>query len=94
MHIKEAAEAHYAWLKQMGWCNTTPLESLALITSEIGEAVNECRGEVPTDKLGTELADIVLRTFGLAERLSIDIETEIRKKMDINASRGTRGRIK
>lgn len=72
----------------MGWDKATSLEQLALIASEIGEAVNECRGEKPTDKLGSELADICLRTFGMAEQFGINIESEIIMKMAKNFSKG------
>jgi NTP pyrophosphatase (non-canonical NTP hydrolase) len=79
----------------MGWVGvTTPLEQIALIASEIGEAANECRGKTPTDKLGSELADIILRTLGLAENLGINMEAEIAAKMEKNKERGNRGRIK
>lgn len=77
----------------MGWHNKTVLESLALIASEVGEAVNECRGEHPTPALGEELADIVLRVADLAHQLGIDLGNEIDKKMHKNELRGTRGRV-
>jgi NTP pyrophosphatase (non-canonical NTP hydrolase) len=86
--ISTIAKVHNEWLNDMGWNKTTPLEQLALIASEIGEAVNECRGEKPTDKLGSELADIILRTMGLAEQSGIDIQTEILNKMAINRAKG------
>lgn len=91
--INEIAKDHYEFLKEMGWTKATPLESLALIASEIGEAVNECRGEKPTERLGEELADIVLRTLGLASRFDIDMAAEIAAKMKKNRERGSRGRI-
>jgi NTP pyrophosphatase (non-canonical NTP hydrolase) len=95
MTLNEIAKKHYAWLEKMGWTiGTTPLEQLALITSEIGEAVNECRGNQPTDKLGSELADIILRTVGLSERLGINIEETLYKKMETNEKRGNLGRVK
>lgn len=92
--LKELAEEHNSWLVSVGWNKTNPLEQLALIASEIGEAVNECRGEKPTDKLGSELADIVLRTIGMAEQCGIDIQQEVEAKIKINLGRGTRGRLK
>ena len=95
MKISEISKAHHAWLTEMGWVGvTTPLEQIALIASEIGEAANECRGKTPTDKLGSELADIILRTLGLAENLGIDMEAEILAKMEKNRERGNRGRLK
>ena len=78
----------------MGWHNKTPLEYLALIASEVGEAVNECRGERPTDALGEELADIILRVVDLAQHCDIDIQAQVLRKMKINEERGTRGRKK
>lgn len=86
--ISGLAHEHNKWLVEMGWNKTSALEQLALIASEIGEAANECRGEKPTDKLGSELADICLRTFGMAEQFGINIEREIILKMAKNFSKG------
>lgn len=94
MTIKSMAKTHHKWIKKMGWNNKTPLEELALIAGEIGEACNECRGESPTERLGSELADIILRTMSLAENLNIDIEDELIRKMDINSKHGNKGRLK
>jgi len=87
-------ERHYVWLIKMGYTTATPLESLALITSEIGEAANECRHGTPTPQFGEELADIVLRTLGLARRLGIDIESLMLAKIEKNEASGdNRGRL-
>lgn len=94
MDIKKIATRQHAWVEAMGWHNKTHLECLALIASEVGEAVNECRGTFPTEKLGEELADIILRVLDFAEECEIDITREILNKMDINDLRGTRGRVK
>lgn len=94
MQINEIASKQYLWVEQMGWHNKTTLEYLALIASEVGEAVNECRGEKPSEAFGAELADIILRTLDLAEVEGVDIEEEIIRKMQINKVKGTRGRIK
>jgi len=94
MGINEIAKRQYEWVEKMGWHNKTPLECLALVASEVGEAVNECRGEMPTAELGSELVDIILRTLDLAYDLGINVEAEILKKMDANALRGTKGRVK
>lgn len=94
MRISTTAKQIHDWVEKMGWHNKTPLECLALIASEVGEAVNECRGDKPTGKLGVELADITLRVFDLAVSQGIDIEAEIKTKMAINRAQGTRGRVK
>jgi NTP pyrophosphatase (non-canonical NTP hydrolase) len=95
MTISDLQQKQYLWLASVGWADkTTPLEDLALIAGEIGEAANECRGKTPTEQFGAELADIVLRVAGLAQKVGIDLEQEILTKMEINNVRGTRGRLK
>ena len=92
MQINEIAAKQYDWAERMGWHNKTVLEALALIASEVGEAVNECRGDTPTPALGIELADIILRVADLAQWQGIDLDAMIAEKMAINEQRGTRGR--
>lgn len=92
--INDFALAVWEWVEDMGWHNKKPLEYLALIASEVGEAVNECREEKTTKELGIELADIVIRVFDFAEEMDIDIGKEMTNKMYINLQRGTRGRAK
>jgi len=94
MDINNMAKKHHAWVDLMGWHNKTVLESMALIASEVGEAVNECRGDTPTPEFATELADIMLRVVDLAYSQNIDLAAVIASKMLINEQRGTRGRVK
>ena len=94
MKISEIAEQNYLWVEQMGWHNKTVLEALALVASEVGEAINECRQETPTEDFGEELADIVLRVLDIAHWQGVDIEQKIKDKMAKNQARGSRGRIK
>ena len=82
-----------AWVIDMGWGNSTNLEKLAMITSEIGEAVNECRGNHQNDNFRLEVADILIRTLVLASSNDIDIEQAITDKMAINRKNGNKGRI-
>jgi NTP pyrophosphatase (non-canonical NTP hydrolase) len=90
--INDICTRQYDWVERMGWHNKTVLEALALIASEVGEAVNECRGDAPTENFGEELADIILRTADLARWQGIDLGAAIERKMAINEQRGTRGR--
>ena len=90
--INDFCEKHSDWVERMGWHNKTVLEALALIASEVGEAVNECRGEKPTPEFGEELADICLRVFDLAHTEGIDLQQAIFDKIVKNEARGTRGR--
>ncbi|MBU2925500.1 MazG nucleotide pyrophosphohydrolase domain-containing protein [Colwellia sp. 4_MG-2023] len=94
MTINDIAKKNYEWVEEMGWHNKTVLEALALVASEVGEAINECRNEKPTAAFGEELADIILRVLDIAHWQGIDIEAEINNKMLINEQRGTRGRQK
>lgn len=83
--IKALQDRQAKWLKSRGWWrNKTPLEALMLVVSEVGEAANEVRGEVPTDKFQTELADIVLRVLGIAAEHCIDLENALLDKMSRN----------
>ena len=83
MHISEIARQHFAWVESVGWHrDKRPLEYLGLLFSEAGEAVNECRGEKPTEGLGEELADFILRAFDMALVYNIDIEKAIMDKME------------
>ena len=83
--LTRIAENHHSWVELKGWHNKSQLEQLALIASEVGEAINECRGLTHTDKLGSELADIILRVMDMAVDSNIDIGDEIYKKMIINS---------
>jgi NTP pyrophosphatase (non-canonical NTP hydrolase) len=94
MELKSISQQHFDWVEAMGWHNKTVLEALALVASEVGEAINECRGEKPTEHFAEELADIMLRVLDLAHWQGIDIEQAMLKKIALNAQRGNRGRAK
>jgi len=92
LSINDIAAKQYNWVERMGWHNKTVLEALALIASEVGEAVNECRGDAPTAEFGVELADIILRVADLAHWHGINLAEVIAAKMAVNEERGPRGR--
>ena len=92
--INEIARQNFQWVEEMGWHNKTVLEALALVASEVGEAINECRQQEPSPEFAEELADIVLRVLDIAHWQGIDMEKTILKKMEKNQSRGARGRVK
>lgn len=68
-------------------------ECLALIHSEISEAMEGFRKDLMDDKIPTrkmaevELADAVIRIFDLGGKLGFDIGGAIAEKMQYNASR-------
>ena len=83
--LNDLAHRQEVWLKSMKWWkNKTALESLMLIVSECGEAANEVRGETPTSNFEVELADIILRTLGLAAEFNINIQQAVLNKMAKN----------
>jgi len=85
LDLNDIKDRQEKWLKTMGWWkNKTPLESLMLVVSECGEAANEVRGAEPTANFEVELADIILRTLGLAAEHDIDIQQAVLSKMAKN----------
>ena len=65
-------------------------EALCLIHSEISEALDGHRKDIPKGDhgwIGEELADAVIRIWDLCEYLNIDIADEVNKKHEINKSR-------
>jgi NTP pyrophosphatase (non-canonical NTP hydrolase) len=94
MQLNEIADQQFAICESNGWHNKTVLECLMLIVTEVGEAAEECRGEVPTANFETELADIILRTADLAKQFGIDLDAVVAAKLELNTINGTRGKLK
>ena len=59
---------------------------LMLIVSEVAEAEEGLRHN-DVDNFAEELADVAIRLADLCGGLGIDLETEIKKKMEVNKSR-------
>ena len=92
MRIDRLAETVWTWVCSVGWHNKSHLECLALISSEVGEAVNAWR-DGSKDFHG-ELVDILFRVLDLLHNTDADIIVEIQKRLERNKERGTRGREK
>ena len=60
---------------------------LCLIHSEVSEALEAYRDEKP---IGEELADILIRTLDLTDRLNVNIDQEVKNKIEKNKLRGFR----
>lgn len=88
MTITELVQEAYEIAKSKGW-HDEPRETgtaLALIHSEVSEALEADRkGDVGNFR--EELADICIRVFDLCGEMKIDLEYEIRLKMEINRQR-------
>jgi NTP pyrophosphatase (non-canonical NTP hydrolase) len=69
-------------------------EMLMLIVSELGEAIEAHRKEIfglgKKDTFEDELADTAIRLFDLCGGLGIDLEKQMRWKMEFNKSRKKR----
>ena len=57
------------------------LEKLMLVVTEVAEAVEDVRHE-NWSHFGEELADVVIRVLDLSATLGIDLEWEIKRKME------------
>lgn len=63
------ADGHHAWVGEMGWHTSTPLEAAGLIASEVAEVADALLdGPERRADLAEELADVLLRCFDLAYR--------------------------
>jgi NTP pyrophosphatase (non-canonical NTP hydrolase) len=85
----------HAIAKRKGWwdlpCNVP--EKLCLIHSEVSEALEAYRNNIPFDQkgnLGEELADVIIRIFDLCTYLGIDILQEVKAKHEYNKTRSYR----
>lgn len=58
---------------------------LALIHSEVSEALEAYRDEKPVDE---ELADVIIRVLDLSDRMKLNIDKAVREKIEKNKSRG------
>jgi len=63
------------------------IAELGLVVTEISEAMEECRN-IDNQKLGYELADIIIRVLNFASRKSIDIQSHVIAKHQMNLKRG------
>lgn len=62
------------------------LSKLALIVSEVGEAIKAVQKN-DLSNMGEELADIIIRTLDVANRMGIDVDQAIEAKQQYNESR-------
>lgn len=94
--LEDLRQLHFQWLISVGFVDkNTPLEHVALLHEECAEIGRELREYIVDDnKVGVELADLILRCLGFASEFNLDIESFIKEKMEINLNKGNKGRIK
>jgi len=88
MNLNELSALAHSIAKEKGFWDTErrTSEVLMLIVTEVAEACQADRkGDYP--KFKEEIADVFIRLFDLCGSLEIDIEKEIKSKMEINKSR-------
>lgn len=77
VRIDEIANKHYEWIKSFGWEKGSLLKKLAMIISEFGEAVDECRGEEIGEDYYYEIADVGLRVLTALKQVDIRLRASV-----------------
>lgn len=75
------------WQVLDGVSNLVVVTKLALIHSEVSEALEEFRKGHNLEKFGGELADIIIRVGQLGVGLGIDLDAAVVAKLEANRSR-------
>ena len=78
---------------QVTWRGATLLERFAELMVDMARWVNTARSAKLDPSFGLEMGTVMCRVMALANQNGIDLEAQVRRKMEINALRGTRGRL-
>lgn len=89
MLIKELCEEAFETAFSKGWHDEiTPFATkIALVHSELSEALEADRRREGKERIAEELADVCIRVFDICGSCGFDLEEAIFKKMEKNKTR-------
>tara|TARA_R100000084_G_C4653463_1_gene151350 strand:- start:964 stop:1251 length:288 start_codon:yes stop_codon:yes gene_type:complete len=92
--MKELIEANYKSIVDRGFITptTTLFEFLDKIDEEVYELNDEALKPRDNSNLPEELADVIMVCLNMANHYNIDIEQEIKNKIEINKQRAKNGK--
>ncbi len=92
--MKEIIEANYKSIVDRGYITptTTLFEFLDKIDEEVYELNDEAMKPKQYSNLPEELADVIMVCLNMANHYNIDIEQEIKNKIEINKQRAKNGK--